>query len=139
MEVTGKRAMIVGGASGMARATAELLAQRGATIAILDLPSSAGAEVAAAIDAVFVPCDVTDDEGAERALASAVEALGGLHIAVNTVGGEQVASARSRAPSRTRSTSSDASSSSTWSRRSTSTACRRGTCARTSPKTASAA
>ncbi len=79
--------MVVGGASGMARATAELLAQRGATIAILDLPSSAGAEVAAAIDAVFVPCDVTDDEGAERALASAVESLGGVHIAVNTVGG----------------------------------------------------
>jgi NAD(P)-dependent dehydrogenase (short-subunit alcohol dehydrogenase family) len=87
MEVAGKRAMVVGGASGMARATAELLAQRGATVAILDLPSSAGAEVAASFDAVFVPCDVTDDEGAERALAFAVETLGGLHIAVNTVGG----------------------------------------------------
>jgi len=45
MDVKGKRAVVVGGASGMARATAELLSERGATVAILDLPTSAGAEV----------------------------------------------------------------------------------------------
>jgi NAD(P)-dependent dehydrogenase (short-subunit alcohol dehydrogenase family) len=89
MEVKGKRAVIVGGASGMARATAELVAQRGATVAILDLPTSAGAEVAKAMggDTTFHPCDVTDFEGTEQALAAAVDALGGLHIAVNTAGG----------------------------------------------------
>ena len=47
MEITGKRAMVVGGASGMARATAEALREAGAEVAILDLPKSAGAEVAA--------------------------------------------------------------------------------------------
>jgi NAD(P)-dependent dehydrogenase (short-subunit alcohol dehydrogenase family) len=89
MEVSGKRAVVVGGASGMARATAELLSERGAVVAILDLPTSPGAEVAATIGngASFHPCDITDDEGAEAALAAAVEALGGLHIAVNTAGG----------------------------------------------------
>jgi NAD(P)-dependent dehydrogenase (short-subunit alcohol dehydrogenase family) len=89
MEVKGKCAVIVGGASGMARATAELVAQRGATVAILDLPTSAGAEVAKAMggDTTFHPCDVTDFEGTEQALAAAVDALGGLHIAVNTAGG----------------------------------------------------
>jgi NAD(P)-dependent dehydrogenase (short-subunit alcohol dehydrogenase family) len=89
MEVKGKRAVIVGGASGMARATAELLGRRGASVAILDLPTSAGAEVAKAIgnDTTFHPCDVTDFEGTEQALAAAVDALGGLHIAVNTAGG----------------------------------------------------
>jgi NAD(P)-dependent dehydrogenase (short-subunit alcohol dehydrogenase family) len=89
MQVKGKRAVIVGGASGMARATAELVAQRGATVAILDLPTSAGAEVAKAMggDTTFHPCDVTDFEGTEQALAAAVDALGGLHIAVNTAGG----------------------------------------------------
>jgi NAD(P)-dependent dehydrogenase (short-subunit alcohol dehydrogenase family) len=87
VEITGKKAVVVGGASGMARATAELLHDRGASVAILDLPTSAGAEVAAGLDGSFHPVDVTDDEGAETALADAVERLGGLHVAVNTAGG----------------------------------------------------
>ncbi len=88
MEVNGKKAMIVGGASGMARSSAELLAQKGASIAILDRPQSAGAEAAKAIGGTFHPCDVTDAAGTEAAIDAAVEALGGgLHISVNTAGG----------------------------------------------------
>ncbi len=87
MEIPGKKAVIVGGASGMARATAERLAGMGASVAILDLASSAGADVADGLGGTFHPCDVTDFDGAEAALADAVEALGGLHIAVNTAGG----------------------------------------------------
>jgi NAD(P)-dependent dehydrogenase (short-subunit alcohol dehydrogenase family) len=87
MQINGKKAVIVGGASGMARASAEMLHERGASIAILDLPNSAGAEVAAALDGTFHPIDVTDFDGAEVVLKEAVEALGGLHIAVNTAGG----------------------------------------------------
>ncbi len=87
MEIKGKKAVIVGGASGMARATAEMLHERGAAVAILDLPASPGAEVAAALGGSFHPVDVTDDAGAEEALAAAVGQLGGLHIAVNTAGG----------------------------------------------------
>ena len=87
MEVTGKKAVVVGGASGMARAAAELLHERGASVAILDLPTSAGSEVAAALDGPFYPVDVTDAEGVEAALDAAVADLGGLHIAVNTAGG----------------------------------------------------
>jgi len=87
VEITGKKAVIVGGASGMARASAELLHAKGASIAILDLPSSAGGEVAAGLDGTFHPVDVTDEEGVEDALAEAVERLGGLHIAINTAGG----------------------------------------------------
>lgn len=82
-------AVIVGGASGMARASAELLAQKGAKIAILDLPTSAGAEVAAAIGngTTFHPCNVTDAGGTEVALQAARDAHGAIHIAVNTAGG----------------------------------------------------
>jgi NAD(P)-dependent dehydrogenase (short-subunit alcohol dehydrogenase family) len=87
VEVTGKKAVVVGGASGMARAAAELLHQRGASVAILDLPTSAGAEVAATLDGPFYAVDVTDAEGVEAALDAAVADLGGLHIAVNTAGG----------------------------------------------------
>ena len=87
MEIKGKKAVVVGGASGMARASAELLRDRGASVAILDLPSSAGADVAAELDGSFHPVDVTDEQNVEQALADAVERLGGLHVAVNTAGG----------------------------------------------------
>jgi NAD(P)-dependent dehydrogenase (short-subunit alcohol dehydrogenase family) len=87
VQVTGKKAVIVGGASGMARASAEQLVARGASVAILDLPTSAGNEAAAALDGTFHACDVMDDDATEVALAAAVDALGGLHIAINTAGG----------------------------------------------------
>ena len=87
MEIKGKKAVIVGGASGMAKATAEMLRQKGADIAILDLPSSAGAEVAKELGGTFHEVDVLDDDQVEAALGAAVADLGGLHIAVNTAGG----------------------------------------------------
>jgi len=87
VEIQGKRAVIVGGASGMARASAELLKHKGADIAILDLPTSAGADVAASLGGTFHAVDVMDEHNVEQALADAVGQLGGLHIAVNTAGG----------------------------------------------------
>jgi len=87
VEIKGKKAVVVGGASGMARASAEMLSERGASVAILDLPTSAGADVASALGGTFHPVDVTDFEGSEIVLDEAVEALGGLHVIVNTAGG----------------------------------------------------
>jgi NAD(P)-dependent dehydrogenase (short-subunit alcohol dehydrogenase family) len=87
MDIAGKKAVVVGGASGMARASAEILRSRGARVAILDRPDSAGAQVAAQLDGSFHPLDVTDEAQVEPALAAAVEQMGGLHIAVNTAGG----------------------------------------------------
>lgn len=87
MEIEGKKAVICGGASGMARATAQLLRHKGADIAILDLPSSAGAEVAKELGGTFHEVDVLDENQVESALGDAVAVLGGLHIAVNTAGG----------------------------------------------------
>jgi NAD(P)-dependent dehydrogenase (short-subunit alcohol dehydrogenase family) len=87
MEIQGKKAVVVGGASGMAKASAELLKARGADIAIVDLPTSAGAEVAKSLGGSFFDCNVMDEEQTEAALRGAVEALGGVHISVNTAGG----------------------------------------------------
>jgi NAD(P)-dependent dehydrogenase (short-subunit alcohol dehydrogenase family) len=87
MEIKGKKAVVFGGASGMGRASAELLAARGAEVVVLDRPASAGAEVAAALGGRFEPVDVTDFEATESALAAAVEALGGLHVSITTAGG----------------------------------------------------
>jgi len=87
MDIQGKCAAIVGGASGMALASLKELMKHGAKAAILDLPSSKGAEVAAELGITFHPCDVMDAEGTEQALNDAVEAMGGLHIGINTAGG----------------------------------------------------
>jgi NAD(P)-dependent dehydrogenase (short-subunit alcohol dehydrogenase family) len=87
METKGKKAVVVGGASGMARASAELLHAKGVSVAILDLPTSAGAEVASNLGGSFHPVDVTDEASVEQALADAADTLGGIHLAVNTAGG----------------------------------------------------
>ena len=47
MEISGKKAIVVGGASGFGRATVESLIARGASVAILDRPQSEGKAVAA--------------------------------------------------------------------------------------------
>jgi NAD(P)-dependent dehydrogenase (short-subunit alcohol dehydrogenase family) len=89
VNIDGRVAVVVGGASGMGRATAQAIVDRGGTVAILDRPSSAGATVAEELgrDTTFHSCDVTDFAGTEAALAEAVRAHGTVHIAVNTAGG----------------------------------------------------
>jgi NAD(P)-dependent dehydrogenase (short-subunit alcohol dehydrogenase family) len=89
VDVKGLTAMVVGGASGMGRATAVRLASLGARVAVLDRPASDGAAVASELGSgsVFHPCDVTDAAGTEQAIQAAVDELGGLRIAVNTAGG----------------------------------------------------
>jgi NAD(P)-dependent dehydrogenase (short-subunit alcohol dehydrogenase family) len=73
----------------MGRATARELADRGAVIAVLDLPGSKGADAVAELGgpATFHPCDVTDERATEAALESVLEAHGSMHVAVNTAGG----------------------------------------------------
>lgn len=87
MEIQGSKAVIVGGASGMAKAAAEAIVAKGGSVAILDLPSSAGAEVAKELGGSFFDVNVMDEENVENAINGAVEALGGVHVGINTAGG----------------------------------------------------
>jgi NAD(P)-dependent dehydrogenase (short-subunit alcohol dehydrogenase family) len=87
MKIAGSAAVVVGGASGMAKATAEMLVREGARVSILDLPASRGAEVAKELGGTFHACDVTDFEGTEAALSAACDELGALHFLCNTAGG----------------------------------------------------
>ena len=82
MEINGKKVIVIGGASGMGRASAELLHARGASVAIFDREGSDGKDVAAGIDGDFYPIDVTDFVGTEETLNAAVDKLGGLHVTV---------------------------------------------------------
>ena len=87
MRIEGNVAIVTGGASGLGRATAEMLVERGAKVVLFDLAGSAGQEVASALDgkARFVSGDVTSEEDATRAVDAASE-LGPLRIAVNCAG-----------------------------------------------------
>ena len=81
-------ALITGGGSGLGAATAHELASAGARIAILDLPSSPGAKIAAEFgsNGLFVPANVTSGSEVEKAVADTVAKLGAVHIAVNCAG-----------------------------------------------------
>src|SRR6202789_2359048 len=87
MEINGKKVVVIGGASGMGRASAELLAAHGASVAVLDREGSDGKDVAAAVGGDFYPVDVTDFAGTQETLQAAVDKLGGLHVTVTTAGG----------------------------------------------------
>jgi 2-keto-3-deoxy-L-fuconate dehydrogenase len=75
------RALVTGGASGIGAATAHLLAERGARVAVLDRDVSGVARPLVAVRA-----DVTDDAAVRAAVAEAVERLGGLDLLVNNAG-----------------------------------------------------
>jgi len=87
MDVTGRSALVSGGASGLGLATARALLARGATVVLLDLPGSRGAEVATELGdrAVFVPGDVTSESDVRAALA-AVPAERPLGVVVSCAG-----------------------------------------------------
>ena len=87
MEINGKKAVVIGGASGMGRASAELFAERGADVVVLDREGSDGKTVAEGVNGAFYPVDVTDFAGTEETLQTAVDKLGGLHVVVTTAGG----------------------------------------------------
>ncbi|MCS5584356.1 MAG: SDR family NAD(P)-dependent oxidoreductase, partial [Pseudomonadales bacterium] len=87
MDISGSKAIFVGGASGMCRATATEFAGKGGQLSILDLESSDGAAVAQELGGKFYPCNVMDYDDMADVMDSAVSDMGGLHYVVNTAGG----------------------------------------------------
>src|SRR6266545_1298051 len=88
MKIAGSAAVITGGASGLGRATAERFLAGGGKVALLDLPTSAGTEIARTMggSAHFAPCDVTNAEQVTEAMEAAAARLGALHVLVNCAG-----------------------------------------------------
>jgi NAD(P)-dependent dehydrogenase (short-subunit alcohol dehydrogenase family) len=80
-EYDGIRALVTGGASGIGLATATLLTELGAVVAVLDLDPAKLPE-----PLIGFAADVTDDDAVRAAVAVAAEALGGLDVVVNNAG-----------------------------------------------------
>jgi NAD(P)-dependent dehydrogenase (short-subunit alcohol dehydrogenase family) len=87
----GKTAIITGGASGIGRATALLLAREGASILIVDVNEAAGKQVEREISlsggrGSFEVADVTRTADCRRAVQRGIEAFGGVSILFNNAG-----------------------------------------------------
>jgi 3-hydroxy acid dehydrogenase/malonic semialdehyde reductase len=81
ISLDGKTAIVTGASSGFGAAIAQALQEAGVKVAV-------GARRVDRLDGDFAAqLDVTDPESAERFVAAAVEALGGLDILVNNAGG----------------------------------------------------
>lgn len=87
MEITGRTALVTGGASGLGLATTHVLAQRGVHVVVLDLASERAEQALAEVsgDVHFSPGDVTDSADVQRAVDRAIE-LGDFAILQNCAG-----------------------------------------------------
>ncbi|MGH3644968.1 MAG: SDR family NAD(P)-dependent oxidoreductase [Mycobacterium sp.] len=83
--LTGKVAIVTGAASGIGRASALLLAKRGASVVIGDLDEAGGKETASLIgdSALFVSTDVSDEDSFQDLVRSTLAEFGRLDIAHN--------------------------------------------------------
>ncbi|NYI76925.1 SDR family NAD(P)-dependent oxidoreductase [Nocardioides panzhihuensis] len=87
-DLSGRTALVTGGAQGLGEGMARALAAAGAKVAVADVKDEQGAKVAESIGGTFVHLDVTDDSSWEAGVAAAVDGLGGLDILVNNAGVE---------------------------------------------------
>jgi len=87
MSLEGKTAAITGAGSGMGRATAELFAERGADVAVVDVDGDAAEAVADGIDgAIAVTADVSDADDVAGFVEATVDAFGTIDVLHNNAG-----------------------------------------------------
>ncbi|KAF5730639.1 putative short chain alcohol dehydrogenase [Tripterygium wilfordii] len=85
-KLTGKVAVITGGARGIGAATAKLFAQNGAHVVIADILDDLGVNLAESIGGRYIQCDVMNEADVESAVQLALEWKGRLDIMVNNAG-----------------------------------------------------
>jgi NAD(P)-dependent dehydrogenase (short-subunit alcohol dehydrogenase family) len=90
-DLSGKKAIVTGGASGIGRAAAVLLAEAGAAVTIVDLDEAGGESIVRQIveaggKAMFVSGDVSRAEDCRNAVEETVKAWGCVDILFNNAG-----------------------------------------------------
>lgn len=84
--LSGKVAIVTGGASGFGKAIATTYKKEGADVVITDLSEETGSAVAKEIGATFVRADVTKREDWEKVLKQAIDSYGKVDTVVNNAG-----------------------------------------------------
>lgn len=89
--VSGKVAVVTGGASGLGEAMVRVLAAHGARVVIADLNAEHGEALAQAVsgdggEAVFMPLDVTDEQQWDEVVEKTLAQFGKLNVLVNNAG-----------------------------------------------------
>lgn len=88
MDLTGKTALVTGGASGLGEATVRRYVRHGANVAILDMNDERGEALATELGdtAHYFNGNVTDEDGVAAIIDGTVDAFGALHICNNFAG-----------------------------------------------------
>jgi len=88
MEITGKTALITGGASGLGEATAKRLHAGGANVMIVDMNQDKGKAVVSGLGdrAAFTLVDVTQTEQVQESVKQTMDQFGAIHILINCAG-----------------------------------------------------
>jgi 3alpha(or 20beta)-hydroxysteroid dehydrogenase len=92
-DLTGRKALVTGGARGLGEGMARALARAGAAVVIADIREDLGKATASSLredgaNAEFVALDVTSDDSWAQAMPQAIAHLSGLDILVNNAGVE---------------------------------------------------
>ncbi len=82
-----KVAIITGAASGIGAATAERLAQDGATVVLTDIQAKPGQALAEKLGGLFIEQDVSDADRWQEVVDTTAERYGRLDVLVNNAGG----------------------------------------------------
>ncbi len=86
MDLWGCPAVVTGAASGLGAETARHLVDAGAKVSLIDIDADGVQKIADEIGAFAIPCDVTDAEASEQAIALAREKHGATRVLVHCVG-----------------------------------------------------
>ena len=86
MDLWGCPALVTGAASGLGAETARHLVEAGAKVSVMDIEADGAQKIADEIGAFAIPCDVTDAEASEKAIALAREKHGATRVLVHCVG-----------------------------------------------------
>lgn len=86
MNLSGKVAIVTGGAMGIGYAIAARLAEAGAKVLIADKDATAAQASAAKLGAAAIACDVSEELQVEAMVAKAVAEFGGVDILINNAG-----------------------------------------------------
>lgn len=86
MDIKDVAAIVTGGASGLGQATARMLAEAGAKVAIFDLNETAGQQAAQALGGAFFKVNVADEDSVRAAIDQAAGRHGTARILVNCAG-----------------------------------------------------